>query len=266
VKKKILWIGNSESKKLEKQVLGHVTDSDIKVANAYTVTDQKDVHFPEKTVDKVTKEELSKDHYNLLIMQTGSIEITNFDTTKNIDENLPYWEQEVYRSSLETFQIAERSIAQNPRLEKVIIFKRNFRCDPFTSDPQGIKYRLSEYGNDAYDDIWKKKGNPKNIVISDQNLRECNGVLRTMRFGSSNDRKFDGIHYIGKFATQHYTFGTVNALIVDAPEFVKPVENKFDVPEVNETEHRKHLTFAELFNRGQIQESRYSPYSKLSEN
>ena len=84
---------------------------------------------------------------------------------------------------MDVFKIAQQSLAENPSLEKVILLKRNFRCDPNFIDPEGIKNRLSEFANDSYDHIWKKNGEPTKIVIADQNLKECHGELRRLRFG-----------------------------------------------------------------------------------
>ena len=122
------------------------------------------------------------------------------------------------------FAIAEKSLAENKNLEKVIILKRIFRCDKLNNDPSQIRNKLSEFGNRTYDDIWLSRGCPKNIVLAYQPL-ECEGELRKARFGSPSDQSYDGIHFRGKQAVQHYTNSVIHVLSDVFPHIVKTKMN-----------------------------------------
>ena len=74
-------------------------------------------------------------------------------------------------------------------MEQVILLKRIYRCDPI-----------------------KTKGCPNNIKIAKQSL-ECDGDLRTARFGSPSHNGYDGTHLRGKMAVQHYTGSLLNILL-----------------------------------------------------
>ena len=56
------------------------------------------------------------------------------------------------------YSIAQTSLFENPSLKKVVILKQNFCCDTLKTDPEEIKYRLTEYTNDTLQQIWKKAG------------------------------------------------------------------------------------------------------------
>ena len=62
------------------------------------------------------------------------------------------------------FSLAEDVVRKNPEM-KVIIVKRLPRFDSISSDPLSLKRQLSQFANKTYDQIWFKKGGPKNIHI-----------------------------------------------------------------------------------------------------
>ena len=151
-------------------------------------------------------------------------------------EKIESLKQEVKKSSEKIFEVAEQSLAENEDLEKVVIFKRMFRCDPIKDDPTQIKNKLSEFGNSVLDDLWLSKGCPKKINIVQQSL-ECSGDLLTDRFGSPMERGFDGIHMRGKMAVQHYTGSVINALVNIIPG-CKPIKNVAAQPQPVRTHYQ----------------------------
>ena len=100
------------------------------------------------------------------------------------------------------------------------------------NDSLGMKYKLSEYGNNLLDQIWMT-----NIVIASQSL-ECSGELRVARFGLPSSKGYDGIHMRGKMAVQHYTASMINVLL--------DVFNGQEKKNIN-VQHRSNLTPPQSF-------------------
>ena len=184
--------------KLNKQVIQNVTDSAVKIAKAFTIESKDGVVKPELNHTDVVASELAAAKYNTMVLEGGVNEISNFDTNEDFITNINEWKRKVSEQSVKMFQLAEKSLVQNKSLQKVIILKRIFRCD------NKIKESLSQFANSVYDDIWRQKGCPRNIVIADQKL-QCEGSLRVLRYGNEYHRNFDGVHLRGDLATQHYT-------------------------------------------------------------
>ena len=137
-----------------------------------------------------------------MVLQGGTNEVSNLDVSQNVTENIEPLKAEVRKSSEKMFELAQKSLAENRHLEKVIILKRIFRCDLPKDDPSQIKSRLSEYGNRVLEDIYLSKGCPKNISISYQPL-ECQGAMRVSRYGSPSAKNYDGVHMRGQLGVQH---------------------------------------------------------------
>ena len=107
----------------------------------------------------------------MLILQTGSIEISNInvndavmDTKKDIGVYKEEWFNQVEEDSKNLFKVAEDAIKKKPDLE-VIIVKRLPRFDRSSQDIIGVKSKLSSYANAVYDQLWLKRGSPSNIQI-----------------------------------------------------------------------------------------------------
>ena len=90
--------------------------------------------------------------------------------------------------------------------------KRMFRCDVEGNGQNKMLQNLSEYGNRVLEDMWLSSGCPDKISIVGQGL-DCEGTLKTDRFGSQSNANFDGIHMNGKLGVQHYTGSIVNVLL-----------------------------------------------------
>ena len=178
-KKRVLMVGDSLSRNLNISVLQNVTNMEVKRTEAFIV-DKNDpkARYPEKNFMEIVPEELKKDRYSTLILQGGTNEVTNLDTTGNVGDKIESLKEEIKVATEKLFNIAEQSLANNPELENVVILKRIFRCDIQQNDPAQIKNKLSEFGNRVLDDMWLTKGCPKNIIIAHQPL-ECQGEAKS---------------------------------------------------------------------------------------
>ena len=89
--------------------------------------------------EEIVPKELSVDKYTTLVLQGGTNEISNLDVSGDVGPKIEAMKNEVKVSTTKLYSIAETSLKENPTLEKVIILKRIFRCDPLNKDPQGMK-------------------------------------------------------------------------------------------------------------------------------
>ena len=116
------------------------------------------------------------------------------------------------KDSENLFTIAEEAIKRKPNLN-VIIVKRLPRYDRSSKDILGIKAKLSVFGNNAYDQLWIKKGSPKNIHIIELNINcDNSSYLRKLVYGDGQDRIFDGTHLRGPGGSRHFTYRAVQSL------------------------------------------------------
>ena len=190
-KKDVLVVGTSISNNLDKRVCENLTDLTIDVATAYTVGPDIDAKYREKNFKKIVPEKLKNQKYETLVLQGGSIEITNINTKDESKEmHFQSWKNKVKKSSEEMFNLAEESITAYPDL-KVIIVARIPRFDSTYSDPAQVKSQLSQYGNSVYHNMWMDRGCPPNIKIHDLGL-DCYGQLKDKRYGIPGTRGFDG--------------------------------------------------------------------------
>ena len=82
----VTWSGTSFSKALDKKKFEHDTKVKLKVVKAYCI--QKEGKYPMKNFHDVVPNELKKEPSDVVVFQTGSIEITNFDVRKAMMETL----------------------------------------------------------------------------------------------------------------------------------------------------------------------------------
>jgi hypothetical protein len=101
----IAWIGTSISKALDRNTFENDTNVKLKFVKAYGIKEETAVsypkdpfRFPDTNFKKIVPEVLEEADVDTLVMETGSIEITNIkvndammDTTKDIEEYKKEW-------------------------------------------------------------------------------------------------------------------------------------------------------------------------------
>ena len=92
-KKKVAWVGTSLSKQLIKSRLEEDLKVDLNVERAYCIENEPDAHFSDRNFRAVVPKAIENENVETLVLQTGSIEITNInvnkatkDPKKNIEE------------------------------------------------------------------------------------------------------------------------------------------------------------------------------------
>ena len=216
----LTWVGTSISKSLDMKKFE--TDNNVKInmVKAYSITDEvhtpypKDnFRFPDTNFKSVLPKVLEDDSIDTLVLQTGSIEISNIkvneavmDASKEISKYKEEWFNQVETDTKNLFTLAEEAVGKNPNLN-VIIVKRLPRYDRSSRDIIGIKSQLSTYANSIYDQLWLKKGSPGNIHIVEVDLKCSNSrYLKSLIFGDPNTNYFDGVHLKGPGASRHFTY------------------------------------------------------------
>ena len=224
---KILLVGDDVSRNLNITVLKNMLD--------------KDITRIETETESVIKNVMKNDSDSTLVLQLGTKEVTNLDTSMNIDS----LKNEIRKSSEKIFHLAEKRLKENDGLKRVVIMKRVFRCDPTFDDPRQIKQKLSEFGNRVFEDLLLTRGYPDNIKLADQSV-DCEGDLRNERFGSSSQPDFDGIHLNGNLGIQHYTGSMINALVCALKDELplKPKKIHLDLPSIYQSVPRTFSTSA----------------------
>ena len=113
---KILLVGDSISSNLDITALEKATQSKLVTAKAYssvhdTVSNnaKQAARFPASNFTDVIPAQLSKGKYKSLIIQSGSVDITNFNTKGNPSQFLEYFKQETVLSARNLFTSAEKA-------------------------------------------------------------------------------------------------------------------------------------------------------------
>ena len=217
--KKMLFIGDALSKfanvkEIENEIKGKVITS-----KAYTsVFDQtaniaKDApHFPDRNFLHVVPNEALKDSYDHLIVQAGSVDISNLKT--NVDnpyEYMHYYEQEAVKSAKYVFESCVTALEKQPSLRSVILMQQTPRYDNSVTDPLSLKASLSQLFNNTLNELHNNSMMKHKIFIGKHDL-ECVGSVRAARYIDVKTGKFDGVHLYGRLGTKAYTNSVLNIL------------------------------------------------------
>lgn len=218
-KQKVAWVGTSLSKQLDKGKFEKDLTVDLTLDRAYCIKEETDALFRHKNFTAVVPKVIENDDIETLVLQTGSIEITNFDVnnavknpTKHIEDAKKDWFDKVEKDSTNLFEVAEEALKNTQMLKRVIIVKRLPRYDTNKDDILGIKSQLSEFANTCYDQLWVKRGRPNNIHIVQLEGLNSNNYLRKIVYGETKTRNYDGVHLRGQHAARHFTYRAVQAV------------------------------------------------------
>ena len=223
---KVAWVGSSLSKVLDKRRFEADNNVELKIVKAYTIAEETEaaypkekIRFPERNFKKVVPEVLDDEGVDVLILQTGSIEITNInvnqavmDTAHDIQSYKKQWFHQVEEDSKNLFKIAEDAIEKKPDL-KIVILKRLPRFDRSSQDIIGIKAKLSTFANNVYDQLLLQSNYSSNIHVTELQFGlEKSVYLKNLVYGNKSVENVDGIHLRGPGASRHFNYRAVQAL------------------------------------------------------
>ena len=217
-KEKISWIGTSISKVLDKEKVEKDLDVSLSITRAYCIKDEPTAKYRKTHFKNIVPKVVEKEEPDTLVLQTGSIEITNIevnkalmDEKKSIDEYKKGWFEQVENNSKDLFEIAQEALKKNKKLKRVLILKRLPRHDRSSSDLIGMRSILSEYANTVYDQQWIRMGSPSNVIIIDLDLKGS-GYFKELIYGKSKDANYDGYHVIGTGAVRQFTYQVIKQM------------------------------------------------------
>ena len=146
-----------------------------------------------------------------MIIQSGSVDITNLKTDKEAEKHFEYFNQQTVMSAENLFQACEKALRTHSNLEKVVILKQIPRYDRADTDPLSIKQALSQIYNNTLTDLWIKSSLKDKIFVGNHDL-ECSGGIRQSRYKNVLTGAFDGIHLYGSSGGKFYTLSALNIL------------------------------------------------------
>ena len=215
---KILYIGDSISASVNLESLEVATQAQFVTAKAYSsVYDTESneakqaAKFPSSNFNDVVKTEMSKGTYKAVILQAGSVDITNLNTKDNPLQYMDYFRQETIMSATNLFQTAVNALKLQPSLTKVVIMKQTPRYDPTEVDPLNLKASLALLFNNTLTNLWMESVDKHKLFIGDHNI-ECNGAIRESRYRHGKTGKYDGLHLFGNSGPKFYTLSVLNIL------------------------------------------------------
>ena len=122
--------------------------------------------FPDKNFDTVIAAEVKKAPTDTLIIQAGSIDITNMKTTgNNVKRFSEYFKQQTIISAKNLFSGVSNIIVNNPGIKQTIIMKHIPRYDLSSKDPLSIKAALSQLYNNTITQLWLDSPHKEKIQL-----------------------------------------------------------------------------------------------------
>ena len=213
-----LFIGDSISANVHLGALQEATQTKFTTARAYSSTydivknaAKQPARFPSSNFTEVVPTELSKGNFKTLILQAGSVDITNLNTKDNPEAHIEYFRQETIKSATALFATATNALKVHPTLTKVIIMNQIPRYDPLSVDPLSLKPALSHLFNVTLTELFMKCTDKEKIFVGSHNI-ECSGAIKESRYRHTKSGKYDGIHLFGSSGQKAYTKSVLNIL------------------------------------------------------
>ena len=227
-KQKTLYVGDSVSAHVRMEVLEKATNTKITAAKAYSSIYDTDSNvaknatkFPEANFSAILPQKLQEDTYENVIVQAGSVDISNLRTDIEPIKHSAYFQQEATISARNLFSACENAAMRNSSLKKIIIMKQTPRYDPPSIDPHSVKPVLSELYNRTLEQCLQSSQVKDRIFLGTHSI-DCTGAIREARYRETTTGRFDGLHLYGSSGTKAYTNSVLSILksagMVD-PEF-----------------------------------------------
>ena len=156
----------------------------------------------------------------MLVMSAPTVDITNLDTSKlQPSDDTEYFQQKTTLSSQNMFSLAERSIRQNPYLNKVIVMEHPPRFDTADVDPCSLKPKLAKLANVTLGQLWMNSSLKDKICIGSHSLESSgNGDGHFARYQNYYTGKYDGVHFYGQAGCTDYTNSVKTILKMALPK------------------------------------------------
>ena len=132
---KVCVIGDSISGNLDCKVIANAMKAEVRASRAYSSINNSaeteatvKTKFPDKNFDLIINAELKKAQTDILIVQSGSVDVTNMKTNNdNTKKYAEYFKQQAILSATSLFNSISNAINSNPDLQEVILLKQTPR-------------------------------------------------------------------------------------------------------------------------------------------
>ena len=214
----LLYIGDSISANADFDTLEKATENKFIKVKAYTAVYDTETNeakhpakFPAANFHDVITNEVKKRNFKHLVVQAGSVDISNLNTKNNPEKHIEYFKSETVKSATNLFNAATNALTLQPSLQKVVIMKHIPRYDPASVDPLALKTALSQLYNNTLTNLWTESLLRDKIYIGNHNI-ECSGAIRESRYRHTQSGRYDGIHLFGSSGMKAYTLSVLNIL------------------------------------------------------
>ena len=221
-KQKILYVADSVGHTVSARDIEKANDCRIVTDKAYSSVHDVNARWPKQNFSDAVKTKLAnpgRDNIDILVMSAPTVDITNLDTSQlTPSQDTQIFQEKSKQSSKNMFNLAERSLAQNPSLEKVIIMEHPPRFDTKYQDPMSLKPKLAKLANATLGELWFNSQHKHKIFIGQHSLESSGmGASHLDRYREQNTGKYDGVHLYGKEGRTDYA-NSVNTIMMLALE------------------------------------------------
>ena len=215
---KVLLIGDSISGNIDLDVIEDAVKGKVRACKAYAAAFdnvgnnlKEAARYSKKNFKDVVPAEVMKEPIEYLLLQAGSVDITNLKTKDNSIEKSENLKEEVRLAAKNLFSSAEAALEAQPSIKKVVIMTLTPRYDLPAVDPRSLKPAMAQMYNNTLGELWLDSSLKDRIVIGIHRL-ECAGGIREARFRDLRNRRYDGIHMYGPSGKKAYTISVLDIL------------------------------------------------------
>ena len=182
----------------------------IRAARTYSSVYDKEARWPGYNYTDCVNYALKNpgtENFDILVMSAPTVDISNMDTSKKTPtSSSENFQKDARKSSHNMFRLAERSLRDNPKLNKVIIMEHPPRFDNPAVDPISLKPALAKLANTTLGKLWLNSKLKDKIVIGQHSLESSGlGDAHNARYVNPITGKYDGVHLYGPTGCKDYT-------------------------------------------------------------
>ena len=193
---RMLYAGDSIGQGLNFKYLETSLACKIESVRAYSSVMDQNARWPSKNfTDVVTQYLRGKEPFNVVVMSAPTVDITNLNTKRLTQRQC---EERAIESSKNMISLAEKTLANNRSLEKVILMNHPARFDCT------IKKKLAILANNTLIKFWACSSFKDKIHVGHHNLdSSCDRITHNEMYRDEN--RYDGVHLYGKKGVYKYT-------------------------------------------------------------
>ena len=208
----MLYIGDSIGHTANLRLVEKASNCRVVSASAYSSVQDARARWPGQNFKNVVEDKLknpSNEEYDVLVMSSPTVDISNLDTNLHPNSTTENLEEKAINSSKNMFNTAEEALNNNANLKRVIIMEHPPRFD----DP--LKSKLAELANTTLNQLWSISTLNSKICIGRHSLVGYgSGSTHLARYKDYNTGRYDGVHLYGRTGVKDYTDSVKSMLVI----------------------------------------------------